>query len=55
MGKRKYIAGVLPNSFENMVRWLREPQSVDSQTAMPDTGLTDADARDIAAYLVRLR
>ncbi len=55
MGQRKYIAGVLPNSFENMVRWLREPQSVDSQTAMPDTGLTDADARDIAAYLVRLR
>jgi mono/diheme cytochrome c family protein len=55
MGKRKYIAGILPNSFENMVRWLREPQSVDAQTAMPDTGLTDADARDIAAYLVRLQ
>jgi mono/diheme cytochrome c family protein len=54
MGRRKYIAGILPNSFDNMVRWLREPQSVDSQTAMPDTGLTDADARDIAAYLVRL-
>ena len=55
MGKRKYIAGILPNSFENLVRWLREPQSVDPHTAMPDTGLTDADARDIAAYLVRIR
>jgi mono/diheme cytochrome c family protein len=55
MGSRKYIAGVLPNSFENMVRWLQRPQAVDQHTAMPDTGLNDADARDIAAYLVRLR
>jgi mono/diheme cytochrome c family protein len=55
MGQRKYIAGILPNSFENLVRWLREPQSVDPQTAMPDTGLTDADARDVAAYLIRIR
>jgi cytochrome c1 len=54
-GGRKYIAGTLPNDFDNLVRWLRRPQSVDPQTAMPDTGLTEADARDIAAYLVRLK
>ena len=55
IGSRKYIAGILPNNFDNLVRWLRQPQSVDPQTAMPDTGLTEADARDIAAYLARLK
>ena len=55
MGSRKYIAGVLPNSYDNLVRWLREPQAVSPNTAMPDLGLTEADARDIAAYLARLR
>jgi mono/diheme cytochrome c family protein len=55
MGERKYIAGTLPNNFENLVRWLQEPKSVDPQTAMPDTGLNDTDARDIAAYLVRVK
>lgn len=55
MGQRKYIAGVLPMSADNMVRWLRAPQSVVPETAMPDTGLTERDARDIAAYLARLK
>jgi mono/diheme cytochrome c family protein len=55
IGSRKYIAGTLPNTVDNLVRWLRRPQSVDPQTAMPDTGLTEADARDIAAYLVGLK
>lgn len=55
MGSRKYIAGVLPNSFENLVRWLLDPQAVNPHTAMPDTRLTEGDARDIAAYLARLQ
>jgi mono/diheme cytochrome c family protein len=55
MGSRKFIAGVLPNNSENMVRWLRAPQSVSPQSAMPDVGLSEADARDIAAYLASLQ
>jgi cytochrome c1 len=55
MGRRKLIAGVLPNNPENMVRWLRSPQSVSPHSAMPDIGLSDADARDIAAYLASLK
>jgi mono/diheme cytochrome c family protein len=55
MGSRKYIAGVLPYSFENLVRWLLDPQAISPHTAMPDTRLTEVDARDIAAYLERLR
>jgi mono/diheme cytochrome c family protein len=54
MGKRQYIAGVLPNKPENMVHWIRFPQQVDPLSAMPDLGVSDKDARDIAAYLYSL-
>ncbi|HEY5289367.1 MAG TPA: c-type cytochrome, partial [Caulobacteraceae bacterium] len=52
---RTMIAGVLPNTPENLVRWLRQPQAVVPGNAMPDVGLSDAQARDIAAYLYRGR
>jgi cytochrome c2 len=48
---RTYVAGTLPNSAEHLVRWIRHPQEVEPRTAMPDVGVTEADARDIAAYL----
>lgn len=38
-----------------MVRWLRNPQAVTPRTLMPNLGVTEADARDIAAYLATLR
>src|SRR5919201_7113196 len=55
IASRAYIAGVLPNTPENMMLWIRNPQAVDSLTAMPNTGVTANDARDIAAYLYTLR
>lgn len=55
MRARTVIAGVLPNTPSNMIRWLRAPQSVRPGNAMPNTGLNDHDARDIAAYLYTLR
>ena len=55
IGTRAFIAGVLPNTPQNMVRWLRHPQSVSPQSAMPDLGMTERDARDIAAYLGTLK
>ena len=51
MGKRGFIAGVLPNSRENMVRFLMQPRQVDPDSAMPALGLSEQDARDIAAFL----
>lgn len=51
---RKYIAGIVPNNPENMVRWLKDPAQLDPLTAMPALGLTDRHARDIAAYLYTL-
>jgi cytochrome c1 len=52
---RVYIAGRLNNNPDNLVRWLLDPQSVDAETAMPPTGLSDRQARDIAAYLYTLQ
>lgn len=51
---RQFIAGVLPNTRDNMIRWLRTPTKVDPRTAMPDLRVTERDANDIAAYLYTL-
>ena len=48
---RGFIAGVMPNTPDNMVRWIMDPPAVDSLTAMPALGISDTLARDIAAYL----
>jgi cytochrome c len=53
--ERVYIAGVLRNTPENLVRWIRDPQAVDERTAMPTLGVSESDARHIAAYLYSLR
>lgn len=53
--ERAFIAGNLPNTPENLVRWVRYPQAVEPGTAMPDLGVSEPDARDIAAYLYTLR
>jgi putative membrane protein len=55
MARRIYIAGLLRNTPANMVRWLRDPQAVLPGNAMPSAGLSEAQARDIAAYLDSLR
>ncbi|MEO7010609.1 MAG: c-type cytochrome [Caldimonas sp.] len=52
--KRSYIAGMLRNTPPNLVRWIRDPQGVVPGNAMPNMGVTDAEARDIAAYLYTL-
>jgi mono/diheme cytochrome c family protein len=51
---RSFIAGVLPNTSENMVLWLIAPQDVKPGTAMPDLDMRARDAKDIAAYLATL-
>lgn len=53
--RRTMIAGELPNSPENLVKWIENPQAVEPKTAMPDLGLTDSQAHDVAAYLYTLR
>lgn len=55
IGKRPLIAGKLPNTPDNMMRWIRHPKQVDPQTAMPDMGVQEQHARDMAAYLSTLK
>ena len=52
---RIYIAGVMPNSAANMLRWIEDPPALAPGTAMPRTGATGQAARDIAAFLYTLR
>lgn len=53
--RRTYIAGELPNTPENLVHWVQAPTSIEPATAMPTIGLTEQQARDVAAYLYTLR
>lgn len=53
--KRTYIAGELANNPDNLIRWIENPQAVEPGTAMPFLGVSESDARDIAAYLYTLR
>jgi cytochrome c len=53
--KRVYIAGELPNTPENLTKWIQHPPQIEPKTAMPDMGVTEQDSRDIAAYLYTLR
>jgi cytochrome c len=50
---RRYIAGKLPNTAANLVRWIMAPQAVEPGTVMPDLGVGAPQARDLAAYLYR--
>jgi cytochrome c2 len=48
---RVYIAGMLHNSPENLIRWIQYPQAVVPGNVMPDMGIGKSDAHDIAAFL----
>jgi cytochrome c len=49
--KRQTIAGVLPNTTSNMIRWLLDPPRFVPKGDMPQLGIKRGEARDIAAYL----
>lgn len=51
--KRAYIAGVLPNTEDNLTRWIMEPHSVSPDTLMPDLGVAPEHARAMAKFLLQ--
>jgi cytochrome c len=55
VASRVYLAGRLQNTPDNMIQWIQNPQGVDEKTAMPNLGVSDTDARDIASYLYTLK
>lgn len=54
LASRSLIAGKLANTPDNLVLWVRDPKAVKPLTAMPDMGVSETDARDMAAYLATL-
>ncbi len=48
IARASYVAGVLPNTQRNLERWIMRPSPA---SAMPNLGVTEAEARDMAAYL----
>jgi cytochrome c oxidase subunit 2 len=65
-GARPYVgAGARPNTVENVIQWIHNPQSLKAGALMPGaqeaaggfppTGLTDDEIRAVAAWLVSLK
>jgi predicted ribosomally synthesized peptide with SipW-like signal peptide len=48
---RVYVGGVAINSPDHLVQWIVDPQTISPHSAMPATGISEAEARDVAAYL----
>lgn len=55
LAQRMSVAGRLRNEPDELVRWIRHPQHVQPGSLMPEMGIDEATARDIAAYLYTLR
>ena len=55
MGRLSYIAGSIPNQPENMIRFLQNPPAVKPGTLMPALGITDDEARHMAAFMYSLK
>ena len=52
---RPTLAGeTIPMSPETLTRWLLDPAALKPGTPMPSVGLTEPEARDVAAYLYSL-
>ena len=54
-GDSPMISGRLPNQPDILVRFIRDAPSLDPGTAMPPMPMSEAEARDVAAYLYTLR
>ena len=52
---RSKLGGQVANTPDNMKQWIRDPHAMKRGSAMPKLGVTDDDARDLAAYMYTLR
>jgi cytochrome c oxidase subunit 2 len=54
-GSRRTVgAGLLPATLDNVAAWVRDPAAIKPGVKMPALGLTEAEARAVAAYLLSL-
>ncbi|WP_186729060.1 c-type cytochrome [Sphingomonas panacisoli] len=53
--RQRMIAGAIPNTPANLILFLRSPDAVVKGSVMPGQHLSDAQLRDVAAYLGTLQ
>jgi cytochrome c2 len=54
-GRLSYIANGIPNQPARLTAWLIDPPAMKPGTAMPKLGLTEQEARHMAAFLYTLK
>ncbi len=52
---RKYVAGILPNTRENLAAWLNDPQQVKPGSRMPNLHLSPEQVNSLVEYLSELK
>lgn len=55
IGRRQMIVGKIPNTPDNLRRYIENPASLDPQTSMPALGISPETAGSIAEYLMTLK
>jgi mono/diheme cytochrome c family protein len=51
ISERRYVGGTVENTPSNLVGWIVNPRAYNARTAMPVTGISESEARDVATYL----
>lgn len=54
LARRVFVGGATVNMPDQLVNFIVDPKSLDPESAMPRTGISATEARDIAAYLYGL-
>ena len=54
-GLRPFVAGAAENTPEKLIQFLRDPRSIAPKSAMPKLKMSEAEARDMAAFLYTLQ
>lgn len=54
MARQPYVAGVVPNTREALIRFIVDPAAIDPLSAMPDLDVAPAEAAILADYLRRV-
>lgn len=51
LAQRVYVGGTLPNTPDNVIKFILHPRAYSPNSAMPVTGIDERGARDVTAYL----
>jgi len=52
--QKPLIAGKIPNTRENLRKWLKKPSSIKKGTSMPNLGLADEEIELLIEYIYTL-